>query len=82
MIAIKTSKRNGKAIGALAVKKDDDILMITDSSTLMRTSVSSISKLSRNTQGVRLVRLVPNTYLGELVKATIKDEEEPPEEQE
>ena len=50
-IAVKTSDRNGNVIGALKVKENDDLMLITDHGTLARTSIKDISQLGRNTQG-------------------------------
>ncbi len=57
VIAIQTSERNGRTVGALLVKDDDEIMLISSSGTLVRTPVSDISIIGRNTQGVRLIRL-------------------------
>ena len=56
LIAIKTSSRNGDVVGALLVEEGDEVVLITDSGTLMRTGVEEISLLGRNTQGVRVIR--------------------------
>jgi DNA gyrase subunit A len=63
VIAIKTSERNGKVIGAVQVEEDDDIVLISNRGTLVRTPVSGISVVSRNTQGVKLIRLRKNEQL-------------------
>ncbi len=57
VIAIKTSDRNGEVIGAVQVEEDDDIMLISNRGTLVRTPVDGISVVSRNTQGVNLIRL-------------------------
>ena len=57
MIAIQTSDRNGKVVGALQISEDDEIMLISSSGTLVRTTTSEISVMGRNTQGVRLIRL-------------------------
>ena len=57
VIAIKTTERNGELIGAVLVEDDDDIVLISNRGTLVRTAVSGISLVSRNTQGVNLIRL-------------------------
>ena len=57
VIAIKTSVRNGEVIGAVQVQDDDDVMLISNRSTLVRTPVKGISTVSRNTQGVSLIRL-------------------------
>jgi DNA gyrase subunit A len=57
VIGIKTSKRNGPLIAAIQVTDGDDIMLISDGGTLVRTAAGEISRLSRNTQGVTLIRL-------------------------
>lgn len=56
VISIKVSERNGKVVGAIQVDADDQIMMITDAGTLVRTRVSEVSIVGRNTQGVTLIR--------------------------
>ncbi|MDY6941905.1 MAG: DNA gyrase subunit A [Pseudomonadota bacterium] len=57
VIAIQTNERNGELVGAIQVASDDQIMLISDTGTLVRTSVDEISLLGRNTQGVRVIRL-------------------------
>ena len=57
VIAIQTSDRNGRVVGALLVKPSDDVMLITDGGKLVRTRVEEISVQGRNTQGVRLISL-------------------------
>jgi len=57
VITIKTSERNGKVISAIQVEEDDDVMLISNKGTLVRTRVSEISVVGRNTQGVGLIRL-------------------------
>ena len=57
MIGIQTSDRNGALISAIQVTSDDDIMLISDGGTLVRTNAGEISTLGRNTQGVTLIRL-------------------------
>ena len=57
VIAIQVSQRNGKVVAATQVFEDDDILLISDRGTLVRTRANEISVIGRNTQGVRLVQL-------------------------
>lgn len=60
LIAIKTSARNGAVVGAKLVNESDDIMLITNNGTLVRTRVNEISSVGRNTQGVRVIRLTTN----------------------
>jgi len=57
VIAIQTSARNGRVVGALQVSREDEIILISSSGTLVRTPTAEISVMGRNTQGVRLIRL-------------------------
>ena len=57
VIAIQTNARNGRVIAAVAVATDDEIMLISDRGTLVRTTVAEISMVGRNTQGVRLITL-------------------------
>jgi DNA gyrase subunit A len=57
VICIQTSERNGRLVGALQVSPEDEVMLITSTGTMIRTPVSDISTMSRNTQGVRLIRL-------------------------
>jgi DNA gyrase subunit A len=57
VIALQISERNGPVVGALLVRPDDEVMLISSSGTLVRTPVSDISEQGRNTQGVRLIRL-------------------------
>jgi DNA gyrase subunit A len=57
MIAIQTTKRNGKVVAATLVKPDDEIMLITDGGVLIRTRVKEIREMGRSTQGVTLINL-------------------------
>ncbi|WP_029698165.1 DNA gyrase C-terminal beta-propeller domain-containing protein, partial [Franconibacter helveticus] len=56
VISIKVTERNGAVVGAVQVAESDQIMMITDAGTLVRTRVSEIREVGRNTQGVILIR--------------------------
>ena len=57
VISIQVTKRNGPVVSAVAVRNDDEIMLISNQGTLIRTPVKDISVFGRNTQGVRLVNL-------------------------
>ncbi len=57
VIAIQVTERNGKVVAASPVADDDDVLLISDRGTLVRTRAKEISLMGRNTQGVRLLNL-------------------------
>ena len=57
VIAMQCSERNGLLVSAVQVKEGDELMLITDKGTLVRTRTEEISILGRNTQGVRLIKL-------------------------
>ena len=57
VIGMQTSERNGNVVGAVQVRESDEIMLISDKGTLVRTRVEEVSIQGRNTQGVRLIRL-------------------------
>ena len=57
VIALQTTERNGRTVAALQLQTDQEIMLISSNGTLVRTGVSQISIVGRNTQGVRLIRL-------------------------
>lgn len=56
VVSIKVSDRNGSVVGAVQTEDGDEFMMITDAGTLVRTRVSEVSQVGRNTQGVTLIR--------------------------
>ena len=57
VIALQTTARNGKLVGAIQLSNQHEVLLISDGGTLVRTRASEISQVGRNTQGVTLIRL-------------------------
>ncbi len=57
VISIQGSERNGEVVGAVLVDEEDEIMLISNGGILVRTRVSEISTLGRNTQGVRLIKV-------------------------
>lgn len=57
VISIQTNERNGKVVGATQVSEDDQVMLITNKGTLVRTRVSEISIFGRSAAGVRLINL-------------------------
>lgn len=57
VIAMQCSDRNGLLVSGVQVKEGDELMLITDKGTLVRTRTEEISILGRNTQGVRLIKL-------------------------
>lgn len=56
VVSIKVNERNGKVVAAVQVEENDQIMLITDAGTLVRTRVNEVSLVGRNTQGVRIIR--------------------------
>jgi DNA gyrase subunit A len=75
---MKTSERNGLMVSAALVEDEDGIMLISDKGTMIRTSVSQIPTLSRNTQGVKIITPKDGEKLIECV--TIPNEEDQEEE--
>ncbi|MGL9773976.1 MAG: DNA topoisomerase (ATP-hydrolyzing) subunit A [Sodalis sp. (in: enterobacteria)] len=63
VISIKVNERNGEVVGAVQVDNCDQIMMITDAGTLVRTRVSEVSIVGRNTQGVTLIRTAQGEHV-------------------
>ena len=57
VIAMQASERNGALVGAIRVLPSDEVMLISDQGTLLRTAVEQISLLSRNTQGVKVMNV-------------------------
>ena len=60
VFTIKTSERNGKVVGALQVRDDDQVMLIANSGKVIRMPMDSVRIIGRNTQGVRLINLAEN----------------------
>jgi len=77
VIAIQTTDRNGRTVGAIQVEQEDEIMLISSNGTLVRTGVEDISIMGRNTQGVRLIRVERGQRLVGLARIeSIEDEDE------
>lgn len=76
VISIKVSERNGKVVAATQVEESDQIMLITDAGTLVRTRVNEINIIGRNTQGVRLIRTSESETLVGLQRVCDVDEED------
>ncbi|TEW54339.1 DNA topoisomerase (ATP-hydrolyzing) subunit A [Psychromonas sp. RZ22] len=75
VISIKVSERNGKVVGAVQVDENDEIMLISNKGTLVRTRVSEVSVVGRNTQGVTLIRTAEDEKIVALQRIDeIKDE--------
>ncbi len=76
VISIQASERNGEVIGAVQVNDNDEIMLISNRGTLVRTTVDEVRIMGRNTQGVRLIRLGEDEKLEEVERIEKLDEAE------
>ncbi|MEZ5494529.1 MAG: DNA gyrase subunit A [Pseudomonadales bacterium] len=63
VIAMQVSERNGDVVGAVQVFDGDQLMLISDQGTLVRTRTDEVAIVSRNTQGVRVIRLKEDEHL-------------------
>jgi DNA gyrase subunit A len=75
VIAMQCTERNGPLAGAVQVFEGDDVMLISNRGTLVRTRSSEISSLGRNTQGVMLIRLADDEVLVGIARIEEPDEE-------
>jgi DNA gyrase subunit A len=76
VIAMVTNDRNGQLVGAVQVQQGEEIMLISDQGTLVRTRVDEVSSLGRNTQGVTLIKLGKNEHLVGLERVQEPSEED------
>jgi len=76
MIAIQTSARNGKVVGAVLVRPSDEIMLITTGGVLVRTRVSEIREMGRATQGVTLISVDDDSLLSGVRRVAESDADE------
>jgi DNA gyrase subunit A len=74
VIAIQCSDRNGNLVAATQVTETQQLMLISDQGTLVRTRVSEVSQLSRNTQGVTLIKLPKDETLIGVVRLEAEEE--------
>ncbi len=82
VIAMVSNERNGILVGAIQVQEGEEIMLISDQGTLVRTRVSEVSSLGRNTQGVTLIKLAKDETLVGLERVQEPSVEEDLEENE
>jgi DNA gyrase subunit A len=76
VISIQCNERNGSVVGAVRVADDDEIMLITNAGTLVRTRVAEVSVMGRNTQGVRLIGLSQGEKLVGVERVAEQEEQE------
>ena len=76
VLALKQSDKTGAVVGATQVLEDDEIMLISNMGTLIRTAVAEISVLGRNTQGVRIIRVADDQHLVGVDRIVTEDDED------
>ncbi|HHC71984.1 MAG TPA: DNA gyrase subunit A [Thiotrichales bacterium] len=76
VIAMALNERNGELVSAIQVTTQDEIMLITNGGTLVRTRVAEISCLGRNTQGVKLINLEKGEQLVGVDRVVAEEEDE------
>ncbi|NRB39639.1 MAG: DNA gyrase subunit A [Pseudomonadales bacterium] len=76
VIGMQCSDRNGELVGAVQVFDGDEIMMISNQGTMVRTRTDEISILSRNTQGVRLIKAAEDEKIVGIERIEEPDEDE------
>jgi DNA gyrase subunit A len=76
-ITMKVGDKTGGVIGALTVRDNDDIMLITVGGQMVRTSVKDIREVGRNTMGVKLVDLDGGDKLQAIAQVISEDKDEP-----
>ncbi|MBD3222281.1 DNA gyrase subunit A [bacterium] len=74
LITIKSTARNGKLVGVRGVVDGEDIMVITRGGTLIRIGVDSVSRLGRNTQGVRIINLGEGDTVAGVARIPVTDD--------
>jgi DNA gyrase subunit A len=76
IIAMETSERNGELVALRVVRPEDQIMVVTQGGQLIRTHVSQIREAGRNTQGVRIIRVLENERVVDVAPVAEPDEAE------
>ncbi len=76
IITMKTGDKTGAVVGALAVRQQDELMLITTKGQMVRTRVSEIRETARNTMGVILIRLRPGEKLQSIAPVVSQEDEE------
>ncbi len=76
VITIKTSQRNGLVVGTALVEDQDDMMLVTNRGMLIRIPIAGVTTISRNTQGVKLMDLVPEEKVVSMARLAEGQEDE------
>lgn len=73
---INVTEKNGPVVGLKVVKNDEDLMIITSSGTLIRTSMEGISTMGRNTQGVKLINIREDDAVATVCRSDKSEEQD------
>ena len=76
IITMKTGDKTGEVVGALTVRDNDEIMLITTKGQMIRTRVKEIREAGRNTMGVKLINLKSGEKLQAIAPVVSQDAEE------
>ncbi|CAN7166809.1 DNA gyrase subunit A [Paenibacillus sp. LjRoot56] len=77
---LNVTEKNGPIVGLKVVQEDEDLMIISASGTVIRTSMDGISVMGRNTQGVRLINIREDDEVGTLARVQKNEEQNESEE--
>lgn len=75
VVSIKVSERNGSVVGAMEVVPGEQMMIISNRGTLVRTRVDEVSLVGRNTQGVTLIRTADDEFVVGMQRIADSDDE-------
>ena len=76
MINIKLTSKNGQVVGVLAVREEDEVILMTTGGMVVRSPVDQIRTSGRASQGVRLIRLKDKDRVAAAARVAVGEEEE------
>ena len=76
VINIKTTEKTGKVVSVVEALEDEELMCITSSGVVIRTSMSEISRIGRATQGVRIMKVKEDEKVAAITKIKSEDDDE------
>jgi len=76
ILTLKITPKNGRVVGVMQVRDEDEIIIIASSGKLIRIKAANISVMGRSTQGVKLIDLTPEDKVVSIARVVERDEEE------
>ena len=79
IITLKVADKNGPLAGLTTVQGNEDIMVITDTGVIIRTSIANISQTGRSTMGVKVMRLDEEAKIMTFALVDAADQKDPEE---